>query len=178
MYQKIVNPKTNRKISINSKLGKSIIKSYYNALVTGGSPWNNPLGDPEVADKIWNDTKPAWFETEERMKKRNRPPSTPFSIKLKMLGHSPVTVDLIQASDSVEGVVEKWIAHCLINGTTTPEAATKLTESLYKFEYYYHPFGPGNGPPIPIKDGKKHDMHRLRAGSDSMIHVGMKPVSS
>ena len=37
MYQKIVNPKTNRKVSVNSKIGKSIIKSYYNALVTGGS---------------------------------------------------------------------------------------------------------------------------------------------
>ena len=32
MYHKIINPKTNRKVSIYSKLGKKIIKNYLNIL--------------------------------------------------------------------------------------------------------------------------------------------------
>ena len=32
MYSKIVNPKTNRKVNINSKLGKNILKNYYSIL--------------------------------------------------------------------------------------------------------------------------------------------------
>lgn len=308
MYQKIVNPKTNRKVKVNSKIGKSIIKSYYNALVTGGSDktdfvwenpfkdpdatrtsvihkvaeraakradtpkkfslkikfaalkpvtlkdvnasdtiydvmaayilhegkpelanrmdrftyfyypygpdmgsipiedgkkysmemlragpdsmiqiglkltggsakkdfvWNNPHNDPEVATKDWNQTKPKWFETEERMKKRNKPPDTPFNIQLKWLDKKPVTVKLIEASDSVEEVVLKWIAAAIL--PDNPEAADKIADKLHTFAYYYHPDGPGNGPPIPLVDGKKYDMHRLRAGPDSMIHVMLKP---
>ena len=161
MYQKIVNPKTNRKVSVNSKIGKSIIKSYYNALVTGGSAqkdvvWNNPFNDPEVATKDWNQTKPKWFETEERMKKRNKPPNTPFNIQLKWLDKKPVTVKLIEASDSVEEVVLKWIAANVL--PNNPEAADKIADKLHTFAYYYHPDGPGNGTPIPLVDGKKYDM--------------------
>ena len=39
MYDKIVNPKTNRKVKINSKIGKSILMNYYNKIyrqTTGG----------------------------------------------------------------------------------------------------------------------------------------------
>ena len=36
MYKKIVNPKTNRSVNINSKLGKQIIMNYYKNLVGGG----------------------------------------------------------------------------------------------------------------------------------------------
>jgi hypothetical protein len=37
MYSKIVNPKTNRKVNINSKLGKNILKNYYSILKYGGT---------------------------------------------------------------------------------------------------------------------------------------------
>ena len=40
MYSKIVNPKTNRKVNINSKLGKNILKNYYSILKYGGT-WAN-----------------------------------------------------------------------------------------------------------------------------------------
>ena len=36
MYNKIVNPKTNRKVFINSKLGKNIILNYINFNKLGG----------------------------------------------------------------------------------------------------------------------------------------------
>tara|TARA_B110000211_G_scaffold210528_1_gene248681 strand:- start:8409 stop:8672 length:264 start_codon:yes stop_codon:yes gene_type:complete len=36
MYSKIVNPATGRKISINSKKGKAVLKNYIN-IVSGGS---------------------------------------------------------------------------------------------------------------------------------------------
>ena len=39
MYAKIVNPRTNRKVKINSKLGKLIIMNYYNS-IKGGSDTN------------------------------------------------------------------------------------------------------------------------------------------
>ena len=32
MYDKIVNPKTNRKVKINSKIGKSILMNYFNKI--------------------------------------------------------------------------------------------------------------------------------------------------
>ena len=40
MYNNIVNPKTNRLVKTNSKLGKSILKKYYNMLTStvGGRP--------------------------------------------------------------------------------------------------------------------------------------------
>tara|TARA_Y100000385_G_scaffold244093_1_gene261946 strand:+ start:4934 stop:5719 length:786 start_codon:yes stop_codon:yes gene_type:complete len=37
MYSKIVNPKTNRKVNISSKLGKNILKNYYSILKYGGT---------------------------------------------------------------------------------------------------------------------------------------------
>ena len=37
MWQKIINPKTGRKVSITSKLGKNILNNYINQLQNGGS---------------------------------------------------------------------------------------------------------------------------------------------
>ena len=37
MYSKIVNPKTGRKVNINSKLGKTIIQNYINYSLGGAS---------------------------------------------------------------------------------------------------------------------------------------------
>lgn len=43
MYNKIVNPKTNRPVNIDSKLGKQIIMNYYKNLI-GGIPGPGPTG--------------------------------------------------------------------------------------------------------------------------------------
>ena len=45
MYQYIVNPTTNRKVNINSKLGKKVLNKYINLI--GGAPhhWKSQ-GDP------------------------------------------------------------------------------------------------------------------------------------
>ena len=37
-YGYIINPLTNRKVKVTSKLGKSIINSYKNELIGGGCP--------------------------------------------------------------------------------------------------------------------------------------------
>uniref|UniRef100_A0A6C0B630 Uncharacterized protein n=1 Tax=viral metagenome TaxID=1070528 RepID=A0A6C0B630_9ZZZZ len=41
MYSKIVNPKTGRKVSVTSRLGKSIIRKYLNVL-SGGTKGHYP----------------------------------------------------------------------------------------------------------------------------------------
>lgn len=45
MYNKIVNPRTNRKVNINSKLGKYILKKYL-SFIDGGS-YQGPREDPD-----------------------------------------------------------------------------------------------------------------------------------
>ena len=37
MYSKIINPETNRKVSINSKLGRKILTNYWSILKGGAS---------------------------------------------------------------------------------------------------------------------------------------------
>ena len=53
MYSKIINPKTNRKVKINSKLGKLIIMNYYN-FIQGGSDINKEtdIEDLHVSEVI------------------------------------------------------------------------------------------------------------------------------
>uniref|UniRef100_A0A6C0J1M4 Uncharacterized protein n=1 Tax=viral metagenome TaxID=1070528 RepID=A0A6C0J1M4_9ZZZZ len=46
MYDKITNPKTKRKVNINSKLGMSIIKNYIDVLQTGGKFINPKCNEP------------------------------------------------------------------------------------------------------------------------------------
>ena len=45
MYTEIINPKTFKKVKINSKLGKKIILSYINQLISGG--YYNKYNDDE-----------------------------------------------------------------------------------------------------------------------------------
>jgi len=49
MYNKIVNPKTNRSVSINSKLGKKIIRDYVR-MIGGLGRWS-PWAEEEHAEK-------------------------------------------------------------------------------------------------------------------------------
>ena len=53
MYSIIVNPKTNRKVKVNSKLGKLIIMNYYN-FIQGGSDINKEtdIEDLHVSEVI------------------------------------------------------------------------------------------------------------------------------
>ena len=71
MYSKIINPKTNRKVKINSKLGKFIIMNYYN-FIQGGSDINKETdiedlyvlvvcSSPEAEHKDFNNNK-DYFE--------------------------------------------------------------------------------------------------------------------
>lgn len=46
MYTKIINPKTNRKVSIYSKLGKKILNSYLNQIAGAGSKCTEFHGQP------------------------------------------------------------------------------------------------------------------------------------
>ena len=158
MYEKIVNPKTNRLVNVNSKLGKSIIKSYYNAIVTGGSSndgWENPLKDPEA----------TWLslmeKLGERIKKRKDTPETPFSMKLKFVSLPPITVQNVNASDTVNDVVSRWLVD---------SSKPQLARNVDLLRYYYYPEGPNMGS-IALNDGKRYTMGSLKAGRDSMIQI-------
>ena len=158
MYEKIVNPKTNRLVNVNSKLGKSIIKSYYNAIVAGGSSqdgWENPLNDPEAT---WS---AVMQKLGERIKKRKDTPDTTFSMKIKLVGLAPITVQNVKASDTVDDVVSRWLLE-----SSKPELAAKVDHLVY----YYYPEGPGVGS-IALNDGKRYTMGSLKAASDSMIQI-------
>lgn len=147
MYQKIVNPKTNRKVSVNSKIGKSIIKSYYNALIVGGSmTWNNPMDDPEV---------PGTSE-------RPDTPREPFSLKVKWFHLPAVKVPNINTHDTIETVTGAFLTLEKLN----------IADKMDKLKYIYYPWGE-KGIAMPIKDPKKYTMSMLKAGPDSMIKIIM-----
>ncbi len=50
MYSKIVNPKTGRRVSIKSRLGKKILRNYIQSLLymSGGNPPVMPLPPPNL----------------------------------------------------------------------------------------------------------------------------------
>ena len=56
MYDKIVNPKTNRKVKINSKLGRKILSNYYFHLLSGGFPKENEEKKPLLEEEIHTDS--------------------------------------------------------------------------------------------------------------------------
>ena len=63
MYTKIINPDTNRKVSIHTKLGKNIINNYMNTtrIMLGGSN-NEPTNlSQELEEKIKNELSPYHF---------------------------------------------------------------------------------------------------------------------
>ena len=45
MYSKIVNPKTGRKVSVKSRLGKNILRKYL-FILNGGAANERPLNEP------------------------------------------------------------------------------------------------------------------------------------
>lgn len=77
MYNKIVNPKTNRKVNINSKLGKNILKNYYSILKYGGT-WRDGRGSKpsENIKKMIKDSEASDME-KLRQSKIKRDDATP-----------------------------------------------------------------------------------------------------
>ena len=158
MYQKIVNPKTNRKVSATSKIGKSIIKSYYNALVTGGSwtgdnnAWENPLDCADIT-------------TSSLAKERPPTPEKPFNIGIKFVTSKEASIlKDVTPLDTIESIVGGF----LHSFSDTPP-------SINNFVFLYYPWGTGEGKRfIIIRDPKKYTMSMLRAGTDSVIVISAK----
>ena len=59
MYSKIENPLTGRRVSINGKLGRSILRNYLNVL-NGGAAAGGGSPDDEYLDLNWED--PVFYE--------------------------------------------------------------------------------------------------------------------
>lgn len=59
MYKKIVNPKTNRYVNVNTILGRKIINNYFNSLIKGGA---NKLFLPDIG---WTDLESQMQEEKE-----------------------------------------------------------------------------------------------------------------
>lgn len=52
MYNKIVNPETNKNVSIYSKLGKEIVKNYFSMIKGGSGPRPHPRPPPRTGPPI------------------------------------------------------------------------------------------------------------------------------
>ena len=67
MYNRIINPKTNRKVNINSKLGKYILKKYL-FFINGGATNENTGATNENTEYkyIANSNQPAEAEAQAR----------------------------------------------------------------------------------------------------------------
>jgi len=80
MYSKIVNPKTGRKVSETSRLGKNILKKYLNVLTGGAAP---VVAEPNV----YNGEDIPWIYTGEALLRQGGWSMTTLGAGVRVVGH-------------------------------------------------------------------------------------------
>lgn len=100
MYKKIVNPKTNRYVNVNTILGRKIINNYFNSLMKGGA---NKLFLPDI----------GWTDLESQIKEEKEIKYLPEEFQTQeeiqnFFENKPIIQEYLQDDNIIDNIRDKF----------------------------------------------------------------------